>query len=455
MIERFTRSVRINRPVAEVFAWHENPAALQRLTPPWEKVVVTDQSGGIQDGGTVVLRSKVGPTWMTWAMEHFGYTAGRLFCDRQVNGPFKAWTHYHRFEATGENSCKLTDEIHYEMPLGVLGGLAADFVKGKLDRLFAYRHAITKADLESARGGLSGRVVISGASGVIGQALVPFLRTRGWSVDRLVRRPSNAADEIEWDPASGVVKWPHGYAPDAVIHLAGANIAGGRWTKNRKRAIWDSRVDGTRTLARAMGELERPPKVWLSGSATGFYGDRGAELVADNAESGGGFLPELCRRWEAESAFGSDLGVRVVHLRTGIVCTPSGGALAKMLPAFKAGVGGPLGSGEQWMSWIGIEDWLRACEHLLIRDDVAGPVNMVAPRAVQNGIFAKELGTVLRRPAILPLPTVVLRLLFGQMADDALLASTRAVPKVLLDSGFKFMHPELENTLRHVLGKAF
>ena len=453
MTQIFTRTVRINRPVEEVFAWHENEAALPRLTPPWERVEVVRQRGGIKDGAQVVLRSKVGPVWTTWEMQHFGYEKGRLFCDRQVGGPFKSWVHYHRFEAVTTGACELTDEIHYVLPFGILGQAGAAFTRGKLEQMFAYRHAVTKADLESPAAP-AGRAVISGASGLIGSALVPFLRMRGWAVDRLVRHAARESDEIEWNPTGGMVQWPDGYAPDAVIHLAGANVAGGRWTKSRKQAILASRIDGTRTLAKGIRQLRQEPQVWLSGSATGFYGNRGGVELSESAEQGEGFLAEVCRAWENEADAMADLGVRVVKLRTGIVLSPAGGALAKMLPAFQAGVGGPLGDGQQWMSWISVEDWMRACAHLLQAENVAGPVNLVAPSAVPNGTFTRELGAVLGRPAILPVPAMVLRGLFGQMADEALLNSTRVVPEVLISSGFKFLHPQLENALSYVLGKS-
>ncbi len=453
MTQFFTRTVRINRPVEEVFAWHENKAALPRLTPPWERVEVVRQSGGIQNGAQVVLRSKVGPLWTTWEMEHFGYEKGRQFCDRQVGGPFKSWVHYHRFEAVAAEACELTDEIHFTLPFGVLGRVGSAFTQGKLEQMFEYRHAVTKADLESPAGS-AGRAVVSGASGLIGTALVPFLRMRGWTVDRLVRHAAEQADEIEWDPKAGVVKWPVGYAPDAVIHLAGANVAGGRWTNSRKQAILASRIDGTRTLATAIRRLDPPPQVWLSGSATGFYGSRGDVQLSESAQQGDGFLAEVCRAWEKETDPVAGLGVRVVKLRTGIVLSPAGGALAKMLPAFQAGVGGPLGDGQQWMSWISIEDWMRACSRLLSAEDVVGPVNMVAPGAVPNGAFTRELGLALGRPAILPMPGFVLRGLFGQMADEALLNSTRVAPGVLSNLDFDFLHPQLENALSYVLGKS-
>jgi uncharacterized protein (TIGR01777 family) len=238
-----------------------------------------------------------------------------------------------------------------------------------------------------------------------------------------------------------------------VIHLAGANVAGGRWTPRRRKAIMQSRIEGTRTLAKAIGELETPPRVWLSGSATGFYGNRGGTELKESSPSGSGFLADVCQAWEKEADAQSGRGVRVVKLRTGIVLSPAGGALAKMLPAFQAGVGGALGDGRQWMSWIGIEDWMRACLFLLNSKGVAGPVNLVAPSAVQNGVFTRVLGARLQRPAILPVPAAVLVMLFGQMAEEALLSSARVVPGVLTQAGFKFLHPELENALGYVLGK--
>lgn len=453
MKQHFSRTVRINRPVSEVFAWHENPAALARLNPPWETIKVVEQSGGIGNGARVVLKSKVGPVWTTWEMEHFDYLKDQQFCDRQIAGPFKSWTHMHRFNAIGEDACELIDEIHFELPGGILGGLGAGFGQGKLEQLFRYRHMITKWDLESPVKRNPGRVVISGASGLIGQALVPFLRMRGWTVNKLVRRAVQANDEIQWDPAAGTVNWPSGYAADALIHLAGANVAGGRWTAKRKDAIRRSRVEGTRTLAKAIAAMKSPPRVWLSGSATGFYGDRGEVVLAEDAGLGAGFLAEVCAAWERETDAVAELGVRVVRMRTGIVLSPAGGALGKMLPAFQGGIGGPLGDGMQWMSCIGIEDWLRACAHLLDEDQLAGPVNLVAPGAVRNGDFTRVLGKILNRPAILPVPEMALKWLFGQMADEALLASTRGAPTALLASGFEFLHPELEKMLRHVLGK--
>lgn len=453
MAETLIRSIEINRSPADVFAWHARVGALQRLTPPWESVELISATGGIEDGARVVMRSRVGPFKLRWVAEHFGYEAGKQFCDRQLAGPFSRWEHRHRFELLGPDRCRLVDEIIYALPLAPFSHLAKGSVRHRVNRLFDYRHAVTKMDLETAPGP-RGRVLISGASGLIGQALQPFLQTQGWTVDTLVRRPSRDASEIQWDPASGTVTWPEAYHCDAVVHLAGANIAGGRWTAARQQEIRQSRVQGTTTLVQALARLERPPRVLASGSASGFYGDTGDEAVTENAPSGAGFLAEVCQAWEDAARSAEVKGTRLVWLRSGVVLSPAGGALAKMLPAFKAGLGGPVGSGQQWLSWIGLPDWLHACQRVLEDPALSGPVNLTAPRPERQRDFARILGEVINRPTGLPAPATVLRLALGQMADEVLLASSRVHPDRLLQSGYDFMHPSLENALRHVLGKA-
>lgn len=438
--------------MAEVFAWHERPGALERLTPPWEKVELVQASNGVTDGQRVELRSKVGPVWTTWIVEHFDYQSGVQFCDRQIKGPFASWTHYHRFADDGEGGCELTDEIHYSLPGGAAGEMANGAVEQRLDQMFTFRHAVTKADLELPPLP-TGRLLVSGASGLIGGALVSFMRTQGWQVDRLVRRPTQAADEIHWNPGESIIDWPEDYHCDAVVHLAGANIAEGRWTKARKAEIERSRIDGTRTLVRGLQQLSKLPEVLLSGSAIGIYGDRADEELSEDAELGSGYLADVCRNWEAEADPAEALGVRVVKLRTGIVMSPAGGALGKLLPIFKGGMGGPLGDGRFWQSWIGLDDWLRALRHAIGNESISGPLNLVAPNPVHQRDFAQILGDVLGRPSFVPTPALAVRLAFGEMADEALLASTRVRPDVLLETGFEFLHPSLENALGHVLGR--
>ncbi len=452
MKHHFQRSVDIARSPEDVFAWHERPGVLQRLTPPWEQVELESAGAGVRDGVRVVMKTKIGPVWARWEAEHYDYREGRQFCDRQVEGPFATWEHRHVFEANGEGGCRLTDDIRYELPLGAAGEMAAGKVEARLDRLFAYRHALTRADLELPAAA-AGTIVISGASGLIGSALATFMRTQGWQVHALVRREVRGPEEISWSPDRGSVTWPEGFRCDTIVHLAGANLAGGRWTAARKEAILRSRIEGTRTLVGSLAQLVEPPESFLSGSAIGIYGDRGDEVLDEDSEAGTGFLANVCREWEAEADSAATQGVRTVKLRTSVVLDPRGGALAKLLPVFKAGVGGPVGSGQHWQSWITLDDWLRACRHIIHTPELEGPVNVAAPEAVRQAELATTLGRVLGRPAVLPTPAAAIKLALGEMADEALLASQRVSPRKLQTTGNAFLLPSLEKALRHVLGK--
>ena len=297
------------------------------------------------------------------------------------------------------------------------------------------------------------RILVSGASGLVGSALVPFLSAAGHEVVRLVRTPAPTPEgTLHWDPRGPLA--PECVAGfDAVVHLAGAGIADRRWSAARKATILDSRVDGTRTLAVALSECKAPPRVFVCASATGFYGDRGDEVVDEAAAPGGGFLPEVCAAWEAAAEPARAAGLRVAHVRIGIVLDPRGGALGKMLPIFKLGLAGRLGAGTQWMSWIAIDDLLDVLHRALVDARVRGPLNAVAPNPVTNAAFTATLARVLRRPAFLPAPAFALRLALGEMAQPLLLASTRVVPAGLLALEHRFRHPDLEGALRHLLGR--
>ena len=451
-IQVFERSVRIARPVSDVFAWHERPGALQRLTPPWEKVAVLEQRGGIRKGGRVVAAVRIGPVKSRWEVEHVDYEASRQFRDVQRRGLFRVWEHTHLFEPDGEGGTVLADRIRFELPGAALGRLGHGTVHARLDRMFRYRHAVTKADLELPPAE-PGRVVITGASGLLGNALVPYLQTQGWQVWKAVRRRAVKADEIAWDPAAGSIDWPDGVAFDAVIHLAGANLAEGRWTEERKRVIRESRIQGTRTLVQGLQRAAFRPRVVLSGSAIGYYGDTGNAVVDERAAVGGGFLADICRGWEEEVSPLDTVGVRTVRLRTGVVLTPAGGALARLEPLFRAGMGGKLGHGRQWMSWIALDDWLDGVRAALTGARIAGAVNLVAPQPVTNAEFTRTLAQVVRRPAVATVPAIALKAALGQMADEALLSGARVEPAKLLAAGHRFRFADLEPALRHALGR--
>jgi len=295
------------------------------------------------------------------------------------------------------------------------------------------------------------RVAVAGSSGLIGSALCDRLTMAGHSVIRLVRRtPQAGTNEVHWDPRAGQIDSGGLLGIDAVINLAGENIAG-RWTAARKRAIRDSRIKGTRLLSAALAGLDSPPAVLINASATGFYGDRGADMLVEHEPAGTGFLAELCREWEAATEPAQRAGLRVAHPRLGVVLDPLGGALRQLIPLFERGLGGVLGSGEQYLPWITLSDAIEALLHLLRRDELRGAVNVTAPEPVTNRQFTHVLAEVLGRRVGLTAPAFALRLLLGEMADQTLLSGQRAIPARLIDSGFVFRWPKLEPALLAML----
>jgi len=297
------------------------------------------------------------------------------------------------------------------------------------------------------------RIGITGASGLIGSSLAVYLESGGHRVDRLVRkRPGRKPTDIYWDPENGEIDEAALEGLHAFVHLAGESLAAGRWNNARKRAILESRTRGTRLVAETLAARKVRPGVLISASATGFYGDRGDEELTEESEAGNGFLAEVCRAWEEATEPAREAGIRVVHLRTGMVLSGRGGALARMLIPFRLGLGGKIGGGGQQISWIGMEDLIEAICFLLQHDSISGPVNAVSPEPVANGEFTKTLGRVLRRPTILPLPSWAVSLLFGEMGRTVLLSSARVLPRRLEKEGFLFTFPSLEAALRHELG---
>jgi len=293
-------------------------------------------------------------------------------------------------------------------------------------------------------------VAISGATGLIGGALAARLRARNVRVRRLVRSSPTSPEDIAWDPMRGILSPSDLEGADAVVHLAGESLAH-RWSAARKRAIRESRVRGTELVARTIAAVERKPRVLLSASAIGIYGDRGDEPLDEESVLGSDFLAGVAREWEAATVAAADAGVRVALIRTGVVLSPNGGALERLLLPFRMGVGGPIGSGRQWMSWIALDDHVRAMEHALATTGLSGPVNLVSPNPVTNAEFASTLGRVLSRPALVPVPEFALELAYGEMARATILASQRVLPKALLRTQFHFAHPTLEEALRFEL----
>jgi uncharacterized protein (TIGR01777 family) len=294
-------------------------------------------------------------------------------------------------------------------------------------------------------------ILVTGSTGLIGSKLCVFLEKNNHRVLRMVRRTPVHENEVKWDPGSGILDKSNLGRLDAAVHLAGENIASGRWTAEKRRRIRQSRIQGTGLLAQSLADLPDPPRVLISTSAVGYYGDRGEEQLDEESGSGKGFLPEVCREWESATAPAAKRGIRVVTLRVGMVLSANGGALALMLPIYRLGIGGKIGSGQQYMSWIAIDDVVGIIDNVLNSSSLQGPVNAVSPNPVTNSEFSKTLAHVLSRPAIFALPAFAARLAFGKMADEALLSSSRVSPIRLMESGYKFAFPKLDGALRHIL----
>ncbi len=455
----FIKRSRFDAPVEEVFQWHARPGALERLSPPWDPLDVRFKDGGIEKGARVVMKMKAAPLPLkiTWTAEHTDYDENRMFRDRQVKGPFSRWIHTHRFEPDGPRACRMEDHIEYALPVPPFGHLFGNaFVQKKLERIFRFRHSVLAGDLKvhQARGAKKPlSVLVSGASGVVGSALLPFLTTGGHRALRLVRRAADVdKGEVAWDPAKGLLDRENIRGVDAAVHLSGENIGQGRWTKEKKRRIIDSRVKSTSLIASAMAGLDPKPDVLVCASAIGWYGNRGADLVTEEDSRGHDFISEVCERWEKAAAPALEAGIRVVFLRIGVALSPIGGALQRVLLPFKAGLGGTLGPGSQYISWIGMDDLIDVIYHAINHKALEGPVNAAAPNPVTNLEYTRTLGRILARPTSLSVPESAIRLAFGQMGEEVVLSGARVAPAKLLETGFNFRHPDLEAALRHMLG---
>jgi hypothetical protein len=298
---------------------------------------------------------------------------------------------------------------------------------------------------------MNSKILVSGSSGVIGAALLSSLKSTGWTIVRLVRGASKGDGQIAWDPQMPLKpELVSGF--DAVIHLAGESIFG-RWTAAKKTKIMNSRVDGTLHLSQALSQTEEKPKVFISGSAIGYYGNRGDELVREESAAGAGFLAQVAEKWEEATMPAVQADIRTAHIRTGVVLSAKGGALGAMLTPFKLGLGGRIGDGRQWMSWIHVQDMVGAIHHILKNDLLQGPVNMVAPKPVTNAEFTKTLAGALSRPAILPMPAFAVKTVFGEMGEELLLASQKVEPSRLISSGYPFRFSDLQSALQNLVGK--
>jgi hypothetical protein len=443
-------------PVHELYAWHARPGAFERLTPPWQRLRVVERSGTIANGDRLVFEYGLGPVKRRWVALHRDHVEDGGFTDVQLDGPFAHWVHRHSFFPEDDATSALQDHVDFALPGPALAVRRADGVaRRQVERLFAFRHRRTRDDLRchaAYRERPRMRVAITGGSGFVGGALTAFLSAGGHEVLRLTRRRDPGPGWVHWDPSAGVVDAVALEGVDAIVHLAGASIAG-LWTPGRRTAILASRRQGTDLIARTAAGLERPPSVIVSASAVGWYGSRGDEVLNEQSTSGDGFLAEVCRVWEGALDPARDAGVRVVSTRFGLVLGGAGGLLATMLPAFKLAAGARFGDGRQWMSWVAVDDVLGAILTALQDASLSGPLNVTAPLPVTNREFTATLARILHRPAVLAAPRVVVERGLGEMGQDLLLTSQRVLPDRLTAGGFAWLFPELEEALRFELGR--
>lgn len=432
--------------------WHFHPGAFRRLTPPWENAKVLQAPASLADGARAVIDVGPGPIPVHWVAEHHLTEDG--FIDRQVSGPFSEWEHRHRFLDEGDGRSRLVDSIRFRLPGGALGArFGEELVRRKLDRMFRYRHETTRLDLERATrlpGFRPLEVLITGASGLVGTDLSAYLETLGHRVHRVTRTPATAS-EIPWNPREGSIKLPPDARYDAVIHLAGENIAG-RWTDEKKKLILRSRVEGTGLVAKTVAALPDPPAVFLCASGSNAYPSDGY-VHDETGPFGDTFLAQVCREWETAATPACEAGIRTVFARIGAVLTSKGALLGELLPPFRLGLGGVIGPGTQRTSWIAIDDLVDALHSCLFDRRIEGPVNFTAPEPVTISDFSRTLASVLHRPAPFRIPASALRAIFGQMAEETILADMAVVPAKLLANGYTFRYPDLEGALRHCLGR--
>ena len=457
----FRHEFRVPHRPDPVFAWHTRPGAFERLTPSWLTMRLAAPPAAHPDDAELTIAVARGPVRFDWRLRRRDLAEGRRFTEEQVAGPFQRWVHTRHFEPDGAGGTRVLNEIDFEPPAGGAGtGLAAPTVLAELERVCAFRAARTTHDLAlherwTAQPWLT--VAITGASGLLGTALRAFLASGGHRVVALVRdrERAAAADSIYWNPEGEEIAPDALVGIDAVVHLAAETLVQlPRWTADKKRRILESRVRGTALIARAVATAhQRGPRVLVSMSGAGYYGDRGEELLTEESRGGKGFLADVCKAWEESTRRARGAGVRVVNLRAGPVMSPAGGMLEKVLIPFRMGICGRVGSGRQYVPWINIDDMMGVFLQALMDARLDGPVNACAPNPVTNATFADILGRVLGRPTLVPVPTLVVKAGLGEMGVETLLASQRARPARLLGAGYAFLIEGLEESLRFQLGR--
>ena len=458
----FTHSADLPAKKKEVWDWYDSDGAFRRIMPEWEGIQPIN-AGRLADDEETIFKVKMGPFRQKWVARHHSVVPGESFADRMMKGPFGAWNHEHSFDEGSDGNTTVIDKVEYKLPLHIFTGWSAGFtVLPRMRQMFEFRSVRVANDLKRIKETQElprQRVLVSGSTGMIGLQLCAFLEAAGHEVHRLLRPSTKLPPDVDsqnvviWNDLSGEIIEGDMNGFDTIIHLAGAGIGDKRWSKKRLKLIRDSRIIPTQHLSEIVAGLKEPPKQILCSSAIGYYGNRGTEVLDENSSPGDDMLVSLCIDWENASNKAKEAGIKIIHLRTGIVMSPFGGALAKLLLPSKMGAGGPVGGGKQMQSWISLDDEIYAIHHLMMNNDSEGVYNLTAPNPVSQKQFAKTLGKVLRRPAFAPLPGFVIKLMFGQMGKKLVLEGQDVRPKRLLESGYQFTHTELESCLRSCLGK--
>ena len=457
----FIKNTKIPATNKDAFDYHTREGALERLISPWSILTVTSHEGDIRDGAISTFKVSLGLIGFKWTAVHLGHLQDQQFQDKMVKGPFQSWIHTHSFIPDKIGHCIMEDKIAYSPPFGKLGAiLLNNIIQSNLNQLFHYRHRILSNDINlwKVAGRSKGqKILISGSHGLIGSSLIPLLTAAGeHKITRLARPSSNRnntnSHSIVWNPSEDKVNVKDLEGFDVVIHLAGENIFG-RWTDSKKHRILESRVKSTRLLCDSLIKLANPPSTLICASATGFYGNQGNEVLTEESKPGFGFLSDVCRKWEESTETARDAGIRVVNTRFGVVLTPKGGMLQKLLALSRFGLGLRLGDENQHISWVSIEDVIGSIFYSTINSSIRGPVNVVSPNPVTNLEFSKTLARIVKSKIMLPISQKLARVMLGELADAMIASSTLVVPNKLSLAGYRFVNPDLEDTLRLLLGR--
>ena len=458
----FIKSTKVPANNKDAFDYHTREGALERLVPPWSILTVTSHEGNIREGAISTFKVSLGLVGFKGAAPHFGYLQDRQFQDKMVKGPFQSWIHTHSFMPDELGHCIMEDKIAYSPPFRKLGSiLLNNTIQNNLNQLFHYRHRILSNDINLWK--IAGRskgqkILITGSHGLIGSSLIPLLTAAGeHKITRLAKPQSNCnntnSHSIVWDPSDDKVNVKDLEGFDVVVHLAGENIFG-RWTDSKKQRILESRIKSTRLLCDSLIKLANPPSTFICASATGFYGNQRNEVLTEESKPGFGFLSDVCQKWEESTETARDAGIRVVNTRFGVVLTPKGGMLQKLLALSRFGIGLKLGDDEnQHISWVSIEDTIGSIFYSIINSSIRGPVNVVSPNPVTNPEFSKTLARILKRKITLPISQKLARMMLGELADAMITPSTLVVPNKLSSAGYRFLNPDLEDALRLLLGR--